>query len=325
MKILLIQTAFLGDLVLTTAIIEKLHTFYPKAELHFLIRKGNESLVENHPYLHKILIWDKQKNKLRNGFKILKTIRAEKYDKVINSHRFVTSGIFTAFSGAKYTVGYDKNPLSFLFTKKIKHFFGPENAPKHEVTRLLELINDLTDDAFVMPKLHPSAENIQKVTDLITPIGLNFICIAPSTVWFTKRLPTEKWIQILQKTPSETTIFLIGAKSDFDYCNEIQMAANHPKCFNLCGKMALLESAALMQRARMNHVNDSSPLHISSAMNAPVTVYFCSTSRILGFTPLSDVSFIVESKQPMPCRPCGLHGHHKCPKGHFKCGLTIEV
>lgn len=69
----------------------------------------------------------------------------------------------------------------------------------------------------------------------------------------------------------------------------------------------------------MNYVNDSAPLHLASAVNAPVTAVFCSTVPAFGFTPLSDFSKIVETKHELDCRPCGLHGFHACPKGHFKC------
>ncbi len=109
---------------LATALIEKLHQHFPDAEIDFLVRKGNESLLSNHPFLHETLIWDKKKNKLKNLFRLLGKIRKRKYDKVINVQRFAATGFITAFSGAKEKIGFDKNPWSFLFSKKIKHIIG---------------------------------------------------------------------------------------------------------------------------------------------------------------------------------------------------------
>jgi heptosyltransferase-2 len=86
-----------------------------------------------------------------------------------------------------------------------------------------------------------------------------------------------------------------------------------------------MQSAALMKDARMNYVNDSGPLHICSAMNAPVTAFFCSTTPDFGFGPLSDQSTTIESKMALACKPCGLHGYKSCPKGHFDCGNSIQV
>ena len=62
-KFLIIQTAFIGDVVLATIIIEKLHSNFPDAQIDFLLRKGNEGLLQNHPYLNEVLIWNKKENK----------------------------------------------------------------------------------------------------------------------------------------------------------------------------------------------------------------------------------------------------------------------
>ncbi|MEJ0079988.1 MAG: glycosyltransferase family 9 protein [Puia sp.] len=117
-KFLIIQTAFIGDVVLATVLIEKLHDYFPDAEIDFLLRKGNEQLLTGHPFLHEILIWDKKQDKQKNLLRMLKRIRRNKYDKVINVQRFFATGFLAAFSGAKETIGFDKNPLSFLFSKK---------------------------------------------------------------------------------------------------------------------------------------------------------------------------------------------------------------
>jgi heptosyltransferase-2 len=60
-------------------------------------------------------------------------------------------------------------------------------------------------------------------------------------------------------------------------------------------------------------------------MNAPVTAFFCSTVPEFGFGPLSDDAKIIQIQEKLECRPCGLHGHAACPKGHFKCGSEISV
>src|SRR4051812_36849615 len=122
-KFLIIQTAFIGDVVLATSLVENIHAAFPEAEIHFLVRSGNESLLLNHPYIRKVLIWNKKEKKIRHLLKMLGTIRKEKYDKVINVQRYAATGMLTAFSGAKEKTGFDKNPFSFLFSKKITHLF----------------------------------------------------------------------------------------------------------------------------------------------------------------------------------------------------------
>src|ERR1700739_636507 len=120
-KILIIQTAFIGDVVLATALVEKLAAYIPDAKIDFLVRKGNESLLANNPHINEVIVWNKKEGKYKSLSAILKKIRTTKYDKVINVQRFFTTGLLTALSNAKQTIGFDKNPLSFLFNKKVKH------------------------------------------------------------------------------------------------------------------------------------------------------------------------------------------------------------
>jgi ADP-heptose:LPS heptosyltransferase len=320
-KILVIQTAFIGDVVLATAIIEKLAKYFPAAEIDFLVRKGNESLLQNNPHLHEVLVWNKKENKIKNLFKLLGTIRKQRYHKVINLQRFFATGLLTAFSGAGESIGFDKNPLSFLFTTKVKHDIGT-GSNKHEVERNNDLIKSFTDDAFTMPRLYPAGKDFTAVQPYCDK---PYVTITPGSVWFTKKYPVEKWIELIAGFPREYPIFLLGGKENTAECNLIKETAGNANVTVLAGQLSFLQSAALMKTAAMNYVNDSAPLHFASAVNANVTAVFCSTVPAFGYTPLSDVSYIIETKEKLDCRPCGLHGYKACPQKHFKCAVTIET
>jgi lipopolysaccharide heptosyltransferase II len=317
-KILVIQTAFIGDAILATGIIEKLHQYYTETEIHFLVRKGNESLFENHPFLRQVLVWDKSK-KYSDLWRLLQAIRKEKFDVAINLQRFGATGLLTGFSGATKTIGFEKNPFFFLFSESYPHEI--QNS-KHEVERNHELIKNITDNHFEKPKLYPSEKDI----NLISKYTENpFVCIAPASVWFTKQLPEEKWVELINKTNSAYTIFILGSKADNDLAQRIIDAAPNKNVVNLCGKISLLQSAVLMKLATMNYVNDSAPLHLASSVNAPVTAFFCSTIPEFGFGPLSENSQVIQTEEKLICRPCGLHGKKACPEGHFKCGKSINI
>jgi len=318
-KFLIIQTAFIGDVVLATPLIEKLKMHYPNATIDFLVRKGNESLLENHPLLRNVIVFDKKKGKYRNLVVLIRSIRKHKYDYVINVQRFFASGVMTAMSGAKKeTIGFDKNPLSRSFSKKVPHHISASAVGDHEVKRNLSLITHLTDDFYIRPKLYPSLTDFEKVKT-----NGPYICIAPASVWFTKQFPKERWIDFINEVPNDFNIYLMGAKSDYALCEEIgsRVTGHGSRIVNLAGQLTFLESAALMKNAEMNYVNDSAPLHFASAVNAPVTAIFCSTVPAFGFGPLSDKSFVVETKLELTCRPCGLHGRKECPLGHFHCSI----
>lgn len=322
MQFLVLQTAFLGDVILATSVAEKLHVRYPDAAIDFLVRKGNESVFQNHPFIREIITLDKKNNKLINLLTVALSVKKKKYDIVINLHRFGSSGFITWRSGAKEKIGFDKNPFSFCFTKKIKHEIG---NGMHETERNHKLIELLTDKFPAKPKLYPS-EKDKKITSSILHHP-SYICIAPASVWFTKQFPKEKWIELINELDSTISVCLIGGTGDFQLCEAIKSKVKNQKLDiqNLAGKLSLLQTADLMQGAAMNYVNDSAPAHIASAMNAPVTEVFCSTVPAFGFGILSDVSRIVETKEKLDCRPCGLHGYKACPQGHFKCAMSIDV
>lgn len=316
-KILVIQTAFIGDVVLATAILEKLHIYFPNSQLDILVRKGNEQLLLNNPCIQNVLIWDKKQHKILNLFKVLLKIRKTRYHKVINLQRFFATGLLTAFSNAGETIGFNKNPLSILFTTKIVHRI---NARLHEVERNNDLIKSFTDSQLSKPKLYPSVADEEAVANF--KIG-NFITITPSSVWFTKQYPLEKWKDFLNVVPQSYNIYLMGGAENEKDCKILMQSAENKNITNLAGKLSFLQSAALMKAAIMNYTNDSAPLHFASSVNAPVTAIFCSTVPAFGFTPLSDVSFIVQTNELLSCRPCGLHGRNACPLGHFNCAYSI--
>ena len=318
-RILIIQTAFLGDVILATPVISELKRLYPQAEIDMLVKKGNESLLKNNPHLNYLITFDKSGGKYGAMRRLIRQFRARKYDLVINLHRFGSSGILTALSGAKKKYGFKKNPFSFSYSKKFEHTIGDGT---HEVERNLSIIKEFGAVQTKRPELYPTREQFERIRDYHKE---TYFCFAPASVWFTKQLPKEKWIELIRKKSEEGRIILLGGKDDRELCEEIISGSHVENALNLAGELNLLESAALMSKAKRNYVNDSGPLHLASAMNAPVTAFFCSTVPAFGFGPLSVDSEIKEVSEKLDCRPCGLHGFKECPKGHFKCGYGIEI
>ncbi len=314
-KILIIQTAFIGDVILSTVLLEELKNQYPDVKFDFVLRKGNEGVLKEHPWIETLIVWDKGEGKIRDLIRVISEIRKSKYDAVFNIQRFGSSGLMTLFARSQDKVGYKKNPFSMFFNRRVKHDF----RGKHETSRILDLID--VGDKVIQPNLHISDQVSTSVEQFK---NAPYITIAPSSVWYTKKLPSNKWVSFLNESKYQGTVYLLGGKSDYDEAEKIVTGVSL-KIENLAGQLSLLESAALMKDAEMNYVNDSAPLHLCSAVNAPVTAVFCSTVPEFGFGPLSSDSKVVEIGEPLNCRPCGLHGKSKCPEGHFNCGNKIQV
>jgi len=316
---LIIQTAFLGDVILATPVASELRRLYPDARIDFLVRKGNEGILDNHESISQVFTFNKQEGKLAEMRRLIRQFRKQRYDEVINLHRFGSSGMITFLSRAKRKAGFDKNPFSFCYDHKVKHEIG---NGVHEVERNLQLIAEHGALKLVRPTVFPGEKEVAAVEHLVAE---PFFCLAPASIWFTKQLPEAKWIALARQLALKGTVYMVGGPPDVELCERLRIAAGLPESANLAGKLSLLGSCALFSKAQRCYVNDSGPMHMASAVNAPTTAFFCSTVPAFGFGPLAADSEIREISEPLYCRPCGLHGYKACPEGHFKCAdISID-
>ena len=320
-RVLVIQTASLGDAIIATALLEKLHGRFPAAETDLLVQKGADALFAGHPYLHTLFVWDKKKQKYAGLHRLIRRIRKRHYDVVVNVQRFAATGWICLRSGAKETVGFDKNPFSRFFSRRIPHEISAENY-LYEADRNQRLITHLTDGEAAPTRLYPTDSDEQAVSGYKEQ---PYLTLSPSSLWGTKQYPKERWIQLIQAADRHYQIYLLGSPKDFPLCEEIRKACPEQLVRNLCGSLSLLQSAALMRDAEMNFTNDSAPLHLAAAVGAEVCAVFCSTVPAFGFAPRGENIRIIETDEPLPCRPCGLHGHKQCPQQHFRCAWSIPI
>ncbi len=308
-KILIIQPAYLGDVILITSLIETLSK--PENEIHILVRSGSQKILKDNPHLKKVWVWNKKEKKYGNLLKLIQRFRQESFDTIINPHRYFNTGLLTAFSKAKQTIGFTENPLSFLYTYKIDRPL--ENPAIHEIHKNLELLKPLGDfkDAS-KPRLYWDKAIEEKIAQWQER---PYIVIAPKTAWFTKDLPLEAWEKLIEELRS-FQIFLVGGPDDHEYFEKLK--AHRENVFNFAGTLDFRETAAFMRNAVRVFAGDSSNLHIASSVNAKVTAFFLSTDTRFGYGPLSDDQLVI-SNRSLECWPCTSHGKRSCPLGHFKC------
>lgn len=322
-QVLIIQTAFTGDVILALPVAQRIRSEWPEATIHFLVRKGNENLLEHNPSIDKIWIWDKRQNKLSNLFSLLFQLRKFHFDLAVNCQRFFSTGFLMSLLKAKEKRGFSENPLSNFYSQSFPHTLSPKGTqnPIHEVNRNISLLSGLMSTKILPPKIIPIPDELNKVQSLV-PEG-KWIVLAPASVWFTKQWPLERWKELISLLPEDFIPILVGAPGDYELADKV--LGNRLNGLNLCGKLSLRESAALMYLAHRVVCNDSAPLHLASAVSAPISAIFCSTIPEFGFYPLSPDSIIIQESQGLACRPCGLHGKKACPETHFKCGLNISA
>jgi heptosyltransferase-2 len=321
-EILVIQTAFIGDVVLALPVAQALHAQHPQARIHMLVRGGNEALLHNHPAIHRVWVWDKRKDKYRNLLHLIGQLRRTRFDLVVNCQRFFSTGFVTACLRATHKTGFANATLAAFYTEKHPHTVGTiaDADYPHEVDRNLGLIQNFVSPGRVLPKLYPSPADAEKVRAIVGAVK-KYIVLAPASVWFTKQWPAEKWAVLIALIPKDYTKFLVGAPTDAALCEGL--AADRTDVVNLAGKLSFLQTVALMQGARRTFANDSAPLHFATAAGCPTTALFLNTVPQFGFGPQAPGSTVVEVPN-LPCRPCNLHGLPACPQGHFNCAQHID-
>mgnify|MGYP000946060687 CR=1 FL=1 len=317
MNILIIHTAFIGDIVLSTALVSKVKEKYPDSDIYYLTTPLGKEILKNNPKIKEIIVYDKRgKDKgFRAFISFVRKIRKLKIDVCLTPHRYLRSSVLSFLSGAKIRIGYDIASLSFVFNKKIKY-----DRTKHEVEKLLSFIDD-SPNRYEL-EMYPSEKDKIKIDTILKNFFQNkkIILIAPGSKWFTKRWPEEYFRILIQNLVKRNDLLIVitGGKEE----REIELNLDS-KVLDLRGEISLLELAELTKRAILVVSNDSAPIHITSAFpNTRIVGIFGPTVKEFGFFPWSKNSKVFEING-LYCRPCAIHGGNFCPEKHFRCMREI--
>jgi len=323
-KILIIQTAFLGDVILTIPLIKAVRKKYPRSKISFLLIPQTKKLLQNNPYLNEIIVYDKKDKEkgVFNFLKLIKKIKGMAFDLAFVPHRSLRSTLLTCFAGIPQRVGFDESSGSFLFTRRIKYIQN-----QSEIKRNLSLLEEeLFSEKEFLPELFPSTDDFRYVNYLLKSWNIQendrMVGIAPGSVWETKRWLPERFGQVAESLIEKlgAKVVFIGGKEDEPLCIEISRDMKS-KPFIAAGKLTPLQSAVLISRGKAVLSNDTAPMHIAVAMRIPVVAIFGSTVPEFGFAPTGEKDIVIQKK--VYCRPCGIHGRRKCPEKHFRCMKEI--
>ena len=298
MKILIIHTAFIGDIVLSTPLIQKLKDLYPKSKIDYLTLPTNQSVLYNNPNLNEIILYDKKgKDKGIKGFlKVLKILKQKKYDYAVIPHRFIKSILLAKLAKIPDIVGFDVATGSSLLDKKVHY-----DMKKHEVERLLNLVG--YEGKKIPVRIYPAKENFVKIEKMLTISGYTgkkeqkLILVAPGSQRPEKMWPIEKYREVIQKLKKNENYFIgiTGSKS------EKELPLNFEKDKNVIdfrGEISLVEFGALISKADVVVGNDSSPIHIASGFEKPFVIgIFGPGKRSLGFFPWTEKSNVIEDNE----------------------------
>lgn len=324
-RILAIQTAFPGDIVLTTPFLRGLRALFPQAEIDLITSPAGAEMLAVNPWNIRVQVFDKRgaHKGMRELWRYGRKLREKRYDILFCLHRSWRSGALSMLSGAAHRIGFAGTPAAFGVHKRVARRPGVLEAQKN-----LDLLNALVSrsvEGDIRPELRWSEAAGARARALLA--GTNdYAVLSPSSVWATKRWPAERYSEVGRVLKSEfgLQVAVVGGNSaeDIEVCAQVAEGAGG---LNLSGKTSLPELAALLSGARIVIANDSAPLHMATAVGAKGVAIFGPTTEALGFFPhATRADWPVAEVTGLTCRPCGKHGHRQCPLGHFQCMLRLD-
>ncbi len=327
-RILVFQTAFLGDVILTLPLVQVLHRKFPHAHIDFLTTPRAAEILRNHPAIHTVLEYDKRGDQRGVGglLSISRLLRSLRYDVALVPHRSLRSAAIAAMSGIPIRAGFSTSAGRFLFTDIVVY-----EKNSHEIRRNLAFLKifNIESTGKEFPALYPSNEDAGVIDQFLTQNKIldneKIVALAPGSVWNTKRWLPERFSELAKNISNAgRRVVLVGGKEDEHLCREIEKGVMSANIFVAAGKLSVLQSAELLRRCKALVTNDSAPLHLAVAMRTPVVAIFGATAPSFGFAPYGDHDVVVETKG-LTCRPCSIHGGAKCPIGTFECMVKISA
>ena len=320
-KILVIQTAFLGDVVLSTPLIRALRQQFPAAELDVICIPASRSILEQNPHLSRVLSFRKKEGFWRKNYsfwQLILEIRRNGYDIGISLQSSLTSAHLMKWGRIPMRIGFWQQ--KFL-THPIRH-------PKgwHMRDRYLALMQPFAPGPFNnQTEVFWDSEAEKTVQQVVGEFRQNsepVVGMAPGSVWATKCWPEEYWHQLVgELAEAGMRMILLGGPGEVDLCERLRMTGGQ-FALNLAGQFSITTSAAVIKQVDVMLTNDSAPLHLANAVETDVFAFFGPTVRRFGCYPFRENDRMLEVE--LECRPCGKHGSNICPQGHLNCMRLIS-
>ncbi|MGA7161670.1 MAG: lipopolysaccharide heptosyltransferase II [Bacteroidota bacterium] len=327
-RIIVLQTAFLGDVILTLPLVQVLHRELPHTHVDFLTTPQGAAILQNHQSIHSVLEYDKRGNQRGIGgmLSTSRRIKAQRYDMALVPHRSLRSSLVAALSRIPIRIAFDTSAGRFLFTDLVHY-----EKNLHEIERNLSFLKafDIGLPQKELPSLYPSSEDIISVDRFLTDHRIEkeerLIAVAPGSVWNTKRWPSDRFADLVRKiSDAGMKTILVGGKADESLCRRIGAGMESAGVYCSAGKFTILQSAEMIRRCKALVSNDSAPMHLAVAMRTPVIALFGATVPSFGFGPYGEKDVVVQV-DGLSCRPCSIHGGDRCPIGTFECMVNISA
>ena len=328
-NILIVQTAFIGDVILTLPLVQACKRLFPSAAIDVVVTPNAKELCANHQDIREAIGYDKRgaDSGVTGLMRLSRVLRSRSYDLAIVPHRSLRSAALVALSRVPIRIGFNRSAGRVLLTETVRYHHAI-----HEIDRNLSLLNPLAQTTVPreLPRLSPLEADKKRVDRLLVELEVGrpdtLVAIAPGTIWNTKRWLKDRFSSLaVNLDEAGLEVVLLGGKGDELLCEEIRTLSGSSHVYNTAGMLSLMQSVDLIRRCRVIVCNDSAPMHMAAAVGTPVVAIFGATVPAFGFGPSGPLDIVVET-QGLKCRPCSIHGGKKCPIKTFDCmnNITYE-
>lgn len=326
-NVLLLQTSFLGDTVLTLPLVRELRRRFAVKKLTLLCTPTSRELLQDHPAIDEIIVDDKR-NADRGPAGLLRKallLRSCGFTAAVTPHKSLRSALLLAWAGIPHRIGFRQSRGWFLF-----HHLANRDPVRHDVERNLSVLEAVGVNVNHCERTldFPLSAPVQAAVDRkLAGLGVNgnkpIIGINPGSVWPTKRWSAAGFGELIKKLHEkfDCQVLLFGGAEDAEVVRTVQDRCG-AGAVSLVGHVGLRELGAAISRCAAFVTNDSGPMHIAVALGVPTVAIFCATTRGLGFYPYTDKAIVVE--KALPCRPCASHGGRRCPLGTEDCIRQVD-
>src|SRR2546427_7769993 len=223
--LLVAQTSFLGDVVLTTPLVSALRRRLMPRRLALLVRPEAVPLVAGHPDIDQVLVDDKRgaDGGALGWLGTARRLRAERFEVAVSPHRSLRTALLLAAAGIPRRVGLRESRGARLFHERV-----PRDRGRHDVERNLALLAPFGGGEAEPPPLHvPIApEAPGRAAALLPPRAGPLAGAAPGSVWTTKRWAPEGFAAVIGTLAAEgARCVVLGAPEDAALAAEINHRA----------------------------------------------------------------------------------------------------
>ena len=326
-NVLVLQTSFLGDTVLTLPLLSEIKRRFPSTRLTVLCSPAGKDLLEGYPGVDALIVDDKKG--ADKGFiglwRKAEVLRERAFTMALTPHKSLRSALLLYLARIPYRVGFRQSKGWFLFNRRVNR-----QSERHDVERnlsILEAFEIKTQECQRTLQLPVNPIHQGSVNRLLSSLGVNrekmIVGVNPGSVWPTKRWAPEGFARLIQLIENnyDCEVLLFGGREDATVASRIYELSGRSATI-LVGKISLQELPAALSVCRVLVTNDSGPMHIAVARNVPVVAIFCATVPELGFYPYAANSIVLE--KGLSCRPCASHGGRRCPLGTEDCIRLIR-